>query len=47
MAKLVTLIGSYKNLGAGKTERVLSHIMMILTKIVSTHDSGEKEIPAA
>ena len=47
MAKLVTLIGSYKNLGAGKTETVLSHIMMILTKIVSTRDSGDKEIPAA
>ena len=27
-------MGSYRNLGAGKTESVIANIMMILTKIV-------------
>jgi hypothetical protein len=30
---LVTMLGSYKNLGAGKTEQVLSSIFMILSKL--------------
>jgi hypothetical protein len=34
VGKLVTLLGSYRNLGAGKTESVIANIMMILTKIV-------------
>jgi hypothetical protein len=42
VAKLVTLLGSYKNLGAGKTEQVISNIMMILTKIVVGGDSAAK-----
>lgn len=34
LAKLVALLSSYNNLGAGKTELVISNIMMIMTKIV-------------
>jgi len=34
VGKLATLLGTYKNLGAGKTESVISNIMMILAKIV-------------
>ena len=34
LVRLVALLSSYTNLGAGKTESVISNIMMILTKIV-------------
>lgn len=40
VGKLVTLLGTYKNLGAGSTEKVISNIMMILTRIVM----GEKTL---
>ncbi|CAK85636.1 unnamed protein product (macronuclear) [Paramecium tetraurelia] len=43
IGKLVTLLGSYRNLGAGKTESVVANIMMILTKIVVGEKSSSRE----
>lgn len=39
LGHLVTMLGSYKNLGAGKTEQVLSSIFIILSKIVADQNS--------
>lgn len=35
MSHLVNMLSTYKNLGAGKTEEVLSYIFIILTKLSS------------
>lgn len=43
VGKLATLLGTYKNLGAGKTESVISNIMMILSKIVLGDSTDAKE----
>ena len=41
---LVRMLGSYKNLGAGKTELVLAHIFWILTKLANEKDEEPGKI---
>jgi len=40
IATIIRLLGSYKNIGAGKTEYVLSQIFWMITKLTMDTDSG-------
>jgi len=39
IATIIRLLGSYKNIGAGKTEYVLSKIFWMLTKLANDKES--------
>ena len=46
ISHLVRLVGAQKNLGAGKTEEVLSLIFLILTKVMKERSSTSREFTA-